>query len=95
MTNKGFLRFIYKRLHRDIKGFNLKITPRNAVGREFPGARVQISSSPPQVHRNFNGITVDFLCVASGFYAVGSRIEKDQKCAIMYTTDRHYGEQVL
>jgi len=24
-----------------------KITPRNAVGRAFPGARVQIPSSPP------------------------------------------------
>lgn len=46
MTFKGFLRLTYKRLHRDIKGFDLKITPRNAVDREV--SRIRIPNSPPK-----------------------------------------------
>lgn len=36
---------MYKRIHRDIKGFDIKITPRNAVDREV--SRVRIPNSPP------------------------------------------------
>ena len=56
---------------------------------------VRIPPSPPQVHRNFNGISVGFLYTAFGLCDGDCLIEKNQKCVIMFITNRYYGEYVL